>query len=402
MKQRSINGAVILAFVLWFGSYAYLEFYLLTGFKPLYSDLILLFYFFVWLILFQKVRILGDQGILMLLIWMGLYLAYGILAFINSSQDNVAVQAFITLGESISLCAVFVLIFADQVLMPKIQAVFATLAVLGTTLNVYDFLNPVFTNVPGRAAGLYVNANIAGHFIAMAMVVGVESIPRRWRVLFVVVCGFGVLLTFSRAAWILWGVAVVWLGWQRYIGPMRNRLAAILCGAVIGIGFLGLVFTGGLGGVLGGTSFGAHLDPNTEARLGIGASSLSGHSAHEREKLIFDSLRVGSEAPIVGHGLGYTDEWQFHKGPHNMYLLFFVDGGLFGVVLYLMLMVLLWRYSAGVGRMVALQLIIAGMFTHNQLEQPAFLMIMAFVVAHDAVARRRSGAGSRDRAVALA
>ncbi|MDA3875822.1 MAG: O-antigen ligase family protein [Halothiobacillus sp.] len=399
MRQRSITHAITLAFVLWFGSYAYLYFYPFTGFKPLYSYFLLLGYFAIWLGAVRKLKISRDQGSRALLAWLYLYLGYGCLALFNSTLDDVAVQAFIYLGEAILISAVFVLMFADQTLMRRIQAAFAMLAVIATALNVYDFLDPLFTNVPGRAAGLYVNANIAGHFIAMAMVAGVELIPRRWRLLFVLGCGVGVLLTFSRAAWILWGVAVLWLGWQGYIGLVRNRLFSMVLGAVIGIGFIGLVFTGGLGDYIAGGSFASHLDANTQARLGIGASSLSGHSAHLREALIFDSLRIGSEAPLVGHGLGHTAEWQFPVGPHNMYLLFFVEGGIPGLLLYLALMVLLWRYSAGVGKVVALQLIVAGIFTHNQLDQPAFLIMMAFVVAHHAVVRRAHGARVRNQAM---
>lgn len=402
MKQRSINHAITVALVLWFGSNAYFYFYAFTGFKPLYSYFLLIGYFAIWLVTLRKLKVSRNQGVLALLAWLGLYLMYGCLTFFNSTQDDVAVQVFITLGESISICAVFVLIFSGQTLMPRIQAALAILAVIATAVNVYDFLDPLFTNDPGRAAGLYINPNIAGLFIAMAMVAGVEIIPRRWRLPFVLGCGVGILLTFSRSAWILWGVGVVWLGWQRYIGSGQNRVLALVLGAMIGIGFVGLLFTGGLGNLVAGSSFSSHLDANTQARLGIGASSLSGHAAHERIALIFDSLRIGSEAPLVGHGLGYTAEWQFPVGPHDMYLLFFVEGGMLGMMLYLALMVLLWRYSTGVGKIVALQLIVAGIFSHNQLEQPAFLMLMAFVVAHHAVAPRRHGAGLRHQAMAPA
>jgi len=399
MRLRSFSHMIIVAFILWFGSYAYLYFYPVTGVKPLYSYFALLGFFVFWLASVSELKVTRDQGVLALLVWLGLYLVYGCLTFLNSTQDAIATQTFVTLVESIALCAAFVLIFAGQTSLRRIQATLALLAVIATAVNVYDFLDPVFTKVPGRAAGLYVNPNIAGHFIAMAMVAGIEIIPRRWRLPFVLVCGAGVLLTFSRSGWILWGVGVVWLGWQRYIGTGRNRVLALVLGALIGIGFVGLLFTGGLGKMVAGSPVAAYLDANTKARLGIGASSLSGFAAHERKSLVFDSLRIGSEAPLLGHGLGYTAQWQYRAGPHNMYLLFFVEGGLPGMLLYLALMVLLWRYSMGVGRIIALQLIIVGVFTHNQLERPAFLMLMAFVMAHRAVARRGHGARLRNQTI---
>lgn len=398
MRQQSVHTAIATAFVIWFGSYAYLYTYQATGLKPLYSYFLVLGYFLFFVAVFRDFSVKLHQGVSALIGWMFLYLVYGCLAFINSTQTDVAVQGLVYLIEAIVLCLSFVVFFSDRPAMRRVQVAFAMLALVATLVNVYDFFTPVFTKVAGRAAGLYVNPNIAGQFTAMAMVAGVELVPRRWRLLFVLVCGIGVLLTFSRASWLLWGVAALWLGWRRYIGPVRNRLFSTVLGSVIGIGFIGLVFTGGLGNLVIGSSFGSHLDANTQTRLGIGGSALSGHAAHERIGLITDSLRIGSEAPLVGHGLGHTAEWQFRVGPHDMYLFFFVEGGLPGLLLYLALMLLLWRYSAGSGKIVALQLIIAGIFTHNQLDQPAFLMMMAFAVAHHAGARRGHGTGLRHQA----
>lgn len=388
-RHPFISRGILGVFVFWFGSYAYLYFFAFTGFKPLYSYYLLLGYFAFWLVSARTLTCLRDHGIQALIFWLGLYLAYGCLAFLHSSQSDAAAQALITLGEAILLAGAFALLFTEPSRLRRVQAALAMLAMLATLLNGFDFLHPLFTNVPGRAAGLYVNPNIAGHFIAMAMVAGVTVMPRRWRLWFVMVCGLGVLLTFSRASWIVWGLGVLWLGWTGEVGPARHRWAAAALAGAIGLGFVGLVFTGGLGNMLGQGIFASHLDANTLSRLGVGSSSLSGHSADLREMLTWASLRIGANAPLLGHGLGYTREWQFPVGPHDMYLLFWVEGGIPGLLLYVGLMVLLWHFSHGVGRIVALQLIIAGFFTHNQMEQPAFLVMMSFVIAHHAVTRRR-------------
>jgi len=400
MILQSAHRTIVTAFVIWLGSYAYLYIYQLVPFKPLYSYFLLLGYLFVFVALFRNFNITLNRGVLALIAWLLLYLVYGCLAFFNSAQNDVAVQGLVQVFESIVICLSFLIVFSDLVVVRRVQAALAILGFIATVVNVYDFFNPVFTKVPGRAAGLYVNPNIAGHFIAMAMVAGVELVPRRWRLLFVLGCGVGVLLTFSRASWILWGVAVLCLGWQRYIGPARNRTLAAVIGAVFGIGFVGLVFTGGLGKLVSSSSIASYLDANTSARLGISASSLSGHAASERIALIWHSLRTGIQAPLVGHGLGYTAYWQFGTGTHDMYLMFFVEGGVLGVLLYLVLMMALWRYSAGVGRIITIQLIIAGIFTHNQLDQPVFLIMTAFVVAYNAVVRSRRTIGVRNQAMA--
>ncbi|MEJ2645630.1 MAG: hypothetical protein P8180_11990, partial [Gammaproteobacteria bacterium] len=194
-----------------------------------------------------------------------------------------------------------------------------------------------------------------------------------------------------------WGGAIMWLGWSGYFGGVRQRILVGALAVVVGVGFTGLLFAGKVGPYVADSALAQYLTPNTAARLGIGASVLSGYAAHEREHLVRDSLRVAAAEPLAGHGLGYTDEWQFSTGPHDRYLLFLVEGGVVGAALYLGLVFLLWRYSMGVGRVVALELIVAGFFTHNQLEQPAFLLLMAFVVAHGAMTRAgmrtRSGVG---------
>lgn len=387
--RRSFNPLVAGIFVLWFGSYAYLYLFAFTGFKPLYSYFLLFGYFAFWLVTTRKLACLGDWGVQSLILWLSLFLAYGCLTFLHSSQDAVAAQRLITLGEAVLFTGALLLLFTERRTLRRVQTILVVVAVLATILNGYDFLYSAFTAVPGRAAGLYVNPNISGMFIAMAMVAGVPAAPRGVRLWFALLCGVGILLTFSRAAWILWGLGVLWLGWMGEIGLTRRRWLAVALTGCVGLGLVGLLFTGVLGSALNQGIFGAHLDPNTLARLGIGSSSLSGFAANEREMLIGASLRIGAESPLLGHGLGYTDEWRFPVGPHNMYLLFWVEGGVLGVLLYFGLMVLLWKNSRGTGRVVALQLIVAGMFTHNQLQQPAFLMLTSFVVAHYAVAHQR-------------
>ncbi|MGD8690130.1 MAG: O-antigen ligase family protein [Gammaproteobacteria bacterium] len=391
MGVTPINRVPLWFFVAWFGSYADLYVFQLTGFKPLYSYFMLLGYFIIWIVICRAVPGLNYRGIRRFLVWIGLYLVYGCLAFLNSSQDSEAVQAFITLGEAVILSGAFVVLFSQVSGLCRVQVIFAMLAVLATLVNVYDFFHPLFTKVPGRAAGLYVNPNIAGHFIAMTMVAAIDVVPRRARFWLILVCGLGVLLTFSRASWILWGLGVVWLGWLGQIGPARNRWAAVSVAGVIGLGVVGLLFSGQIGGLLTHSSVAGHLDANTLVRLGVGRSSLSGYAASEREALVWASLRTGAQAPIFGHGLGFTREWQYPVGPHDMYLLFWVEGGVIGIFLYLGLMMLLWRHSSAVGRIVAVQLIVAGVFTHNQLEQPAFLIMTAFVFAHHAVRAKKGG-----------
>jgi hypothetical protein len=77
--------------------------------------------------------------------------------------------------------------------------VLATLA--GVVLNGYDLIYPgTFSINPGRAAGLYMNANGSGMALILGCLIGLPAVPRYWREGFLVVALVGVLATFSREA----------------------------------------------------------------------------------------------------------------------------------------------------------------------------------------------------------
>jgi hypothetical protein len=283
-------------------------------------------------------------------------------------------------------CAVYLMSILPK--YAQITAIAAVTAIFGVVLNLWDFLDPLFSTVPGRAAGLYENPNISGKMIALLMIAGVTAVPARLRLWYLLFCGIGVLATFSRSAWLVWAAgAFLWLSkeqWKEGYKWVAGGLFAFL----LGMGSLWVIFSGSLGELVVDTPMEQYLTPNTAARLGIGALALSGDAADERKDLAVESLKEWSDAPLIGHGLGYTSIWQMAQRPHNMYLLYLVEGGAVGLVLYLYLMWILWRGSSGPVRILAYQLIISSLFTHNNLEQPAVIMMMAFIVTYGAVYKR--------------
>ncbi|HJU25503.1 MAG TPA: hypothetical protein VJ722_02390, partial [Rhodanobacteraceae bacterium] len=131
------------------------------------------------------------------------------------------------------------------------------------------------------------------------------------------------------------------------------------------------------------------LNTYTLARLGVGASSLSGNSADLHREEIWYSFSQISQKPIFGHGIGYVFEWALPLGPHDMYLRFAVEGGMIGLAFYLLLMALLWFASSGIDRVMALQIILASFFSHTLLDNPAVIMVMAFLLARAEVRHRQ-------------
>lgn len=389
---RTPADAWLAFFVFWFGSFAAGYWFTVGGPKPLYSYIGLI----IVAILFAAARsaslrsldIYRDKWIRRFLLWLAGYVAYGVLTFLESSQSLVAQQAFITLGEMVMLGFAFATLMTSPRRVRVASFACMLLALFDIGMNVLDFIHPHFSNVPGRAAGLYVNPNISGMVLAMVMLCGIQSVTARLRWVFVLACGLGVLLTFSRGAWILWGIAVVWLGLHTRTRNAKRKLAVITVSAALGLGFLLVVFSGALGSHLQNTSVAKYLDANTLARLGVGSSSLAGESAASRSDAAEFALQATMQKPLFGHGCGYVDEWGFPVGPHDMYLRFLAEGGVAGLLYYLLLMVLLWRASSGLGRILVLQILVANFFSHNMLDSPSVIVVITFLLAHGAMQRR--------------
>jgi hypothetical protein len=300
----------------------------------------------------------------------------------------------ITWFESALILAGFMLLFGERRTLSDIHAIFVVVAIISVAMNFYDFFQPTFSKEPGRAAGFYENPNIAGKFIAFSMVAAIPVVPRKLRLWFVMFCGLGILVTFSRNAWLLWGIGVVFLGWTGELLAARYRTIAVFLTGIIGIGTLTLLFTGALGQMIPNTPLAEYLSPNTIARIGIGGTQtqFQDHAAIERVEVALEALEQGAQHPLLGNGLAYTREaggWEYRVSTHNMFLLFWAEGGVIGLALYVWFIVMLWRHSAGVGRVLAVQIMIVSLFTHNQLDQPAALIFPAFVIAHGHFSRHR-------------
>jgi O-antigen ligase len=72
----------------------------------------------------------------------------------------------------------------------------------------------------------------------------------------------------------------------------------------------------------------------------LGQGDLSFVKEHNRLDLVYQYLDIIADAPIMGHGTGFAyikNSNRFH-GPHNMYLKFWVEQGIFGISLYLLLL----------------------------------------------------------------
>jgi O-antigen ligase len=246
---------------------------------------------------------------------------------------------------------------------------------------VYDALYPgTFSLVPDRAAGFAENPNTAA-FILVLLCVSIVDLDRfrvgdcaAWALTAV-----GVFLTLSRGGIILFLCA---FGYYAYRTLRTNTahpahlirraaaLAAVFAAVVAASVFL----------VQRADMFALSFQP----RLGMidGESELVTED-DDRIGALKTALDLVKQSPVIGYGTGYSYSL-VDVTPHNMYLQQWINNGLPGLVAYLLLLGAsartFWkrRYTRGV---LFISLVaINGMFSHNILEERAFLGLLGVLL----------------------
>ncbi len=324
-------------------------------------------------------------------LWVFVWLAWTLVNFLASSQSEVAVQIMITRLEMAAVLAMMIWLIAALPDRRVLGLAFLAVTVLSAALNVFDFVSPTFSKVPGRAAGLHINPTISGYILTLAAVCAIPVTPRPLRWPLLALASAGVLLTFSRAAWLLLVLTVVLLVWSGALGFRRQR-AAFGLAALIAFAALGFALVSGfLAEIVLSTPLADLLDPNTLARLGL-AEAAADFSADERRGVLshgWHAFAAGGQ-PFFGLGLGHTHEWDFRVSTHNMYLMYLVEGGIAGLAVFVALIAALIAASRGVGRILALNIAVYSLFSHNILDSPGRMIFVAVVACgvYGAPARR--------------
>lgn len=313
-------------------------------------------------------------------VWIYLWVAWNLVCFLGSSQSAVATQVLITRIEMALIFTFLLILFTNHIQPQTVGRALAITAVFGAVMVLQDFMVPTYSSVTGRGAGFYVNPNIAAFILVQLMILAIPYLYTSLRWPFVILVSVAVFVTFARAGWLVLFISIIYLFWFGHLGFRRMRaglgLAAILLVGLLGYGIL----SGALVEFLLTTSLAEHLDKNTLARLGM-ASFASDFSADERAGALEQALSAfaGGGHPFLGLGLGYTFEWDFPASTHNMYVLYLVEGGLLGLAVYLTLIILLFVRSDGLMRLITFNIAIYSFFSHNILDSPARLIIIALV-----------------------
>jgi O-antigen ligase len=285
--------------------------------------------------------------------------AWGMAAFADA-----AVQVVVDRFRSMALLVAFA-VLVDTPRARRVAGITIAVAVIGIALlDVAEAIGVVHLDlrrIAGRAAGFYVNPNRAGLAVVLGLAMSVGALPHRWRFPLVLVAAAGVAATFSRGAGLCFVVLVLALMWN---GTLRALPTVARFSALAGVIALG---TGALTSFLASRGV---LNEDTLARLQFAADD-SG-----RTGLAEKALGLFADAPLLGHGLGATRLWDAAVSSHNIYLDLAASQGVLGLVTYpaLVLAVVLTHRRV---TPIAAALLVAGVFSHNLLNEAYVLFAVA-------------------------
>ena len=372
--HRVLNITIFFIVVL-YCSYAYLFFYNtgIFSFKPLYWLFFTIGFSAFILVLRKHTDAAGIP--LTLSVWLCVFLANSIICYLYSSQDEVATQALNESFKTTVLLLSFLIIFQVKDAVNVSRLALIAVVILSVAMNFMDFVTPLWSKTPGRAAGMFMTPTISGKMLILTMVLSIPLIPKKFRILYCAIAGLGVLVTFSRGAWFLWVVALTGLALTGYIN-LNRKIYSIGVVAFAAVFVLYSALTGGLLEFFSTTGIDAYLTPNTMARLG-GNVPFTDSSAMSRLDVAERAWEVFADNPWFGAGLAFEQSWDI--GAHNTFLRMAAEGGIVRLAIFIALLIILWRMTDNIGRVALVVYTISCFTSHDNLRQPALLLILALI-----------------------
>jgi len=350
----------------------------ISGIKPLYWYLFTVATF-LYIVIKNKFSALVNipHGIWL---WIWIFLIQGLIWYLISGQSIQADQALVTDYITVS-ALLFILIVilnsAERVKIARIALLAVALSVIPGIVS--DFFDPLYTKVEGRAAGVYVNPNVAGEMIVLIMIGSLPLIPRKLSFWYCIVMGLVVLITFSRTSITIWIVAMVGLSIGGIFGN-KNEKPIIAIGGIVVIIILALaLFSGEALRVMESIGMDRYLTDSTRSRISGLSEAVDDKSADDRLIVARGAWDKIKEKPFLGHGIGYAKEWEYDKSTHNTYLLFFMETGITGLILVLALLVILWNNTDYLGKIMTVVFGLSSMATDSSLRQVGAFLFVALI-----------------------
>ncbi len=328
----------------------------------------------LWFVFQQREPLFFDVMPRAFAFWILAFMALLIVGYIASSQSSLVFRLTVAYMKFASIFAVAIVLMHTHASRRLAEYVFLCAALLAVAWYAVEILNYAH-EVNGRARGTYKNPNFAGRMLIFCMLASFAVIPQRLRIPFVLLCGFGVLMTFSRSSILLWGASVAALFLIGSIG--RMSVFKMVVGAASIFVAAAIVF-GAASDVIQDSFLADYLDTGTQARMGIGSNTFSDWSFDGRVRAALAAADEFAAAPWFGHGLGSTREWSMPIAPHNTYLMVAAEGGLLALAVYALMIIICWNSTDRLGKIIVGLYAVSGMITHNNLDQLPNTIFLAY------------------------
>jgi O-antigen ligase len=262
---------------------------------------------------------------------------------------------------------------------------------MGVALNIYEFFTPgAFSKTLGRSAGLFGNPNFSGSVLVLGLILAYPLVPIKFRTLFQLFVGAGVLLTLSRGSIACWGVVVI-------LQHLMERNTRASTGSLfVGFGFLIILLQSPLWKSVQNQIWEiGRVNPALTGRLEfLGGDERTLEDS--RVKLASEAWNMFLDRPLLGHGSGSaTIDMGPHLilGTHNEYLTLLMQYGIMGGILFISLLAVLFygvpREHRRLAGILVVFLCVDAFFTHNMLKQAPYAIAIGFMASLPARSSQR-------------
>jgi O-antigen ligase len=254
----------------------------------------------------------------------------------------------------------------------------ASIVVLDPIINIRSALPAFDLEVyeKTRAAGFYLQPNLAGLVLPLFFAILVIRMSRFWVTILSVLLILATTLTFSRGSIGLTAAILLAAVFARKI-PLWPLLLFAIVFLLLGLSVDIVYLIQNNFGIDSGSGL---------ARLSnlLDMLSIQALGADSRSTLAQEAFSKFLESPLIGYGLGFSWEWEevTGQGTHNIYLRFMLDYGFLGILIWPSLMWVLYKYrQPEMSRYWALTILslslFIGFFSHNLTEQSCILVTIA-------------------------
>lgn len=324
--------------------------------------------------------------------WYGLFILVCLLSLLVVDRGVGAVEQFIQYGWNFAIGSSLLLLVRTPAQINAcgwgVVVAVLTLAVL----TMMEFADPNFqvlvdrlfedqseVGEVNRAGAFYGNPNNNGAALVLGMFVGQFFLPRTLRFWFALFVGAAVFCTVSRSSLVLWALALV-VSFLFGFNSSRGMLSKIVgLGIVCGLGYL--LVSGAVPGILMYLGLDELMNKNMMARLSENFFTQEDSSTDGRLAAALEATRLFADHPVLGAGLGTSENVEGGIGAHNQHLKIAGELGAVGYVVWIGMLVLAVLSGSAAAISFTLLYLFVCLFSHTMFAYSAYAILLPLSLA---------------------